>query len=113
MHGDRGSAVIDNDILTFIHTTPAGSETQQKPFGVVDDRLNQVDLYPNATRPATGAARDPGELSDAHLLQYLNFLAALRGEEVLRVTLETHRQSISLIEGVYASARAGRPVAIS
>jgi UDP-N-acetyl-2-amino-2-deoxyglucuronate dehydrogenase len=46
-------------------------------------------------------------------LQYLNFLAALRGEEELRVTLETNRRSIGVIEGVYTSARTGRPVTLS
>ena len=52
-------------------------------------------------------------LSDAHRLQYLNFLGALDGTEKLRVDLETNRQSIGVITGAYESARTGRPVHLS
>jgi hypothetical protein len=34
----------------------------------------------------------------------------VNGEEELRVDLETNRQSIAVITGVYESARTGRPV---
>ena len=30
VHGDQGSIVIDNDLLTFIHTTPQGSQRGRK-----------------------------------------------------------------------------------
>jgi predicted dehydrogenase len=49
---------------------------------------------------------------DAHRRQYENFLAALAGEQPLRVDLETNRQSIAVITGVYESARTGKPVAL-
>jgi hypothetical protein len=52
-------------------------------------------------------------LSDAHRLQYLNFLGALDGTDTLRVTLEINRQAIAVITGVYESARTGRPVVLS
>jgi predicted dehydrogenase len=56
----------------------------------------------------------PGQLAvDAHRRQYENFLAALAGKEPLRVDLETNRQSIAVITGVYESARTGKPVALS
>ena len=52
---------------------------------------------------ATGS--DPAALSgDAHRRQYENFLAALVGEESLRVDLETNRQAIAIITGAYESA---------
>jgi hypothetical protein len=59
------------------------------------------------------AGSDPGQLSDAHRLQYLNFLGALDGTEQLRVDLTTNRQSIGVITGAYESARTGRPVRLS
>jgi hypothetical protein len=62
------------------------------------------------SKPAAGS--DPSNLSDAHRLQYLNFLGALDGTEELRVTLETNRRSIGVITGVYESARTGRPVSL-
>jgi predicted dehydrogenase len=58
------------------------------------------------------ASSNPGQLSDAHRLQYLNFLGALAGTEKLRVDLETNRRSIAVITGAYESARTGRPVAL-
>jgi predicted dehydrogenase len=101
VHGDRGSAVIDNDQLVFFHATTAGEAPAERLMGVTSDRA------------APTAGSDPRQLSDAHRLQYLNFLGALDGTETLRVDLETNRQSIAVITGVYESAGAGRPVRLS
>jgi UDP-N-acetyl-2-amino-2-deoxyglucuronate dehydrogenase len=100
VHGDRGSAVIDNDQLAYFHATPEGTEPDEKLIGTTTDRAV----------PTAGS--DPGQLSDAHRLQYLNFLGALDGTEQLRVDLETNRQSIGVITGAYESARTGRPVTL-
>nr|WP_127505542.1 Gfo/Idh/MocA family oxidoreductase [Actinoplanes solisilvae] len=101
VHGDRGSAVIDNDQLAFFHATPAGEDIEERLMGT--------------TRVTSGggdetASSNPGALSDAHRRQYLNFLDALAGNDRLRVDLETNRQSIAVITGAYESARTGRPV---
>ncbi|MEV4704293.1 Gfo/Idh/MocA family oxidoreductase [Actinoplanes sp. NPDC049316] len=88
VHGDRGSAVIDDDQLVFLGDS-------REAAGAV---------------PTAGS--NPGTLSDAHRLQYLNFLAALDGTEEIRVDLETNRQSIAVITGAYESARTGRPVSL-
>ncbi|MGI8458959.1 MAG: Gfo/Idh/MocA family protein [Propionibacteriaceae bacterium] len=111
VHGDQGSVVIDNDELSFIHVTPQGAVAEEKLMGSRSTSLNQVEQY---TRGPAGAAAasNPGLLSDAHRLQYENFLAALAGTEPLRVDLQTNRQAISIITGVYESARTGRPVAL-
>ena len=102
VHGDRGSAVIDNDELVFLHGTPPGTDPEERSYGSTSVRAG-------ATAGAT-AASNPGGLSDSHRLQYMNFLAALDGTEPLRVDLETNRQAVALINGVYESARTGRPV---
>jgi UDP-N-acetyl-2-amino-2-deoxyglucuronate dehydrogenase len=113
VHGDRGSIVIDNDLLTFIHTTPQGSEAEEKSYGSASDSINQLDAY-NLTDQAgpTAGSQASGLGSLAHRRQYENFLAALAGEEPLRVDLETNRRSIGVITGVYESARTGKPVAL-
>nr|AHE14695.1 oxidoreductase [uncultured bacterium] len=103
VHGDRGSAVIDNDELAFFHATPAGSEPEDKLMGTTQA---------TSGGSAATASSNPGQLSDAHRLQYLNFLGALDGTQQLRVDLETNRQSIAVITGVYESARTGRPVSL-
>jgi UDP-N-acetyl-2-amino-2-deoxyglucuronate dehydrogenase len=113
VHGDRGSIVIDNDLLTFIHTTPQGSEAEDKSYGSASNSLNQVDEYTAAEETGATTGSNPGGMSPlAHRRQYENFLAALAGEEPLRVDLETNRQSIAVITGVYESARTGKPVAL-
>jgi UDP-N-acetyl-2-amino-2-deoxyglucuronate dehydrogenase len=113
VHGDQGSIVIDNDLLTFIHTTPQGSEAEEKSYGSASESINQLGNYDltEQTGPTTGS--QAGGLSPlAHRRQYENFLAALAGEEPLRVDLETNRRSIGVITGVYESARTGKPVAL-
>jgi UDP-N-acetyl-2-amino-2-deoxyglucuronate dehydrogenase len=104
VHGDRGSLVLDDDQLSYVHL--ADDE-------VNDDLGNQVDRYAETQARSAAASRDPGQLSDAHRLQYLNILAALEGREKLRVDLETNRRSVAVITGAYESARTGRPVVLS
>jgi len=103
VHGDRGSAVIDNDELAFFHATPVGAEVEERLMG--------------ATQAISGggvptAGSNPGMLSDAHRRQYLNFLGALAGAEELRVDLETNRQAVAVITAAYESARSGKPVTL-
>jgi len=102
VHGDRGSAVIDNDELVFLHGTPPGTDPEERSYGSTSVRAG--------ADAGSTAASNPSGLGDSHRLQYLNFLAALDGTEPLRVDLETNRQAVALINGVYESARTGRPV---
>jgi UDP-N-acetyl-2-amino-2-deoxyglucuronate dehydrogenase len=111
VHGDRGSVVIDNDLLTFIHVTPQDTEAEEKLMGSKSDSINQLDDYVLADQTGPTAGSNPGGLSPlAHRRQYENFLAALAGEESVRVDLETNRRSVELITAVYESARTGKPV---
>lgn len=110
VHGDRGSVVIDDDELSFLHLIPAGSQRPEKPVGTRDVGVNQAAHYVPSTGAGLTAGADPGQISDAHRRQYENFLGALDGTEALRVDLATNRQSIAVITGAYESARTGRPV---
>jgi UDP-N-acetyl-2-amino-2-deoxyglucuronate dehydrogenase len=111
IHGDKGSLVIDNDELSFIHVTPAGNEGEERAYGSLGSSENQVADYVTAPESSSGTGSDPAALSGtAHRRQYENFLAALAGQEPLRVDLATNRQAIAIITGAYESARTGRPV---
>jgi UDP-N-acetyl-2-amino-2-deoxyglucuronate dehydrogenase len=114
VHGDRGSIVIDNDKLTFIHCTPSDSSAEERSYGNPDTAINQIADFPGASGAAAQTAgSNPGQLAiDAHRRQYQNFLAALAGKQALRVDLETNRRSVALITAVYESARTGRPVTL-
>ena len=114
IHGDRGSVVIDNDELSFVHLTPAQTSAEERAYGDPDADINQIADHLEASgASAPTAGSDPGQLAnDAHRRQYENFLDALAGTAELRVDLETNRRSIAVIAGVYESARTGRPVAL-
>jgi UDP-N-acetyl-2-amino-2-deoxyglucuronate dehydrogenase len=103
VHGDRGSAVIDDDQLVFFEVTAAGETPEERLMGTTSAR----------SAPTPTAGSDPSQLSDAHKSQYENFLAALDGTEEVRVDLATNRRSIAVITGVYESARTGKPVQLS
>lgn len=107
VHGDRGSAVIENDRLTYFHSTPAGGAPEETFFGAQGGNTNQVSRFADETQDGSSVA---GQMSDAHLHQYRNFLAAVRGDEPLRVSLAENRQAISIITGLYESAKTGQPV---
>lgn len=115
VHGDRGSVVIDNDQLSFVHLTPRDTSAEERAYGDPNAAINQIADHPEASGAATATAgSDPGRLAhDAHRRQYENFLDALAGTAELRVDLETNRQSIAVITGVYESARTGRPVRLN
>ncbi|WP_299037673.1 Gfo/Idh/MocA family protein [uncultured Pseudokineococcus sp.] len=111
VHGDRGSAVIDDDRLVYIHESSSEEPGEDRAYGANgDDSTNQVSRYAEQGPSGPTAGSDPGAMSDAHRHQYENVLAALDGDEELRVTLQDNRRSVSVILGVYESARTGRPV---
>ena len=113
VHGDKGSVVLDNDLLTFIHTTPQGSQADERSYGSASDSINQLGNYDLSEQTGPAAGGSAGGLSTrAHRRQYENFLAALAGTETVRVDLETNRRSIGVITGVYESAQTGKPVAL-
>lgn len=114
VHGDRGSVVIDNDKLTFVHLTPAQTSAAERAYGGASTAINQVEDYPEASGAADAAAgSDPGALAtNAHRRQYENFLDAREGKASVRVDLATNRQALAIITGVYESSRTGRPVAL-
>jgi UDP-N-acetyl-2-amino-2-deoxyglucuronate dehydrogenase len=112
VHGDRGSAVIDNDQLTYIHATPPGQAPEEIFYGG-QGAGNQLEQYGLELGGAGSAGSDPADLSDAHERQYLDFLAAVRDGRAPRVGLEQNRLSLSVITGAYESARTGLPVRLA
>lgn len=114
VHGDRGSIIIDSDVLSFIHRTPTAGSAQERAYGESNKSINQLADFPEASISMVSAGADPGQLPTvAHRAQYENVLAALDGTEELRVDLATNRESIAIITGVYESARTGRPVRLT
>ena len=56
VHGDRGSVVIDNDKLTFIHLTPSGGSAEERAYG---SRARRSTRSPTTPRPRGPPRRPP------------------------------------------------------
>jgi predicted dehydrogenase len=99
LHGDRGSAVIDDDRLGYLHY--AGESTGEGTVEGVDEGAPAV--------PTAGA--EPMALAlDAHTRQYRDFLDAIATGRAPLVTLDEATRTLAVIQALYESARTGRPV---
>jgi UDP-N-acetyl-2-amino-2-deoxyglucuronate dehydrogenase len=109
IHGERGSAIIDNDQLVYFHA--ATSEHEGAAYGSSGEGnqaaavLSRYNVEPAS--PTAGA--DPGSLSMAHRDQLQDFIAAVRAGREPQVTIEEGRKAVAAILAIYESARAGRP----
>ena len=101
VHGDRARRSS---------TTTTWSSSTEPLQGGAGGAEHGHDVRPGRGGRGRHGRQQPDRPRDSHRLQYLNFLAALDGTEQLRVDLETNRQAVALINGVYESARTGRPV---
>ena len=104
MHGDRGSIVIDNDELTFIHVTPQGSEGEEKAYGSLGSSENQLADFLTETKGGAATGSDPAALSRRPSAPVRELSGRAGRRASLRVDLETNRQAIAIITGAYESA---------
>lgn len=111
MHGDRGSAVIDNDRLVYFHSASAAREVAGD-YGASGDgnQVAELDLEEQAS--GKGAASDPDALSDAHTDQYRDFLDAVATHRRPLVTVDEAVCTLSVILAIYESAATGRPAPV-
>jgi predicted dehydrogenase len=112
VHGDRGSAVIDDDELTYFHVAGEGQKGDAYGAGGDENQAEQLMARYGEAGPGSGAGADPDSLSLAHRDQIKDFVEAVRvGREPL-VNLEEGRKPLAIIQGIYESARSGGPVRI-
>ncbi|MFD9893391.1 Gfo/Idh/MocA family protein [Amycolatopsis sp. NPDC059027] len=91
IHGDRGSAVIDDDRLVTFHSA-------------------ERDAPPLDSGPRAGAGSDPTALSEAHTEQYRDFADAIEQGRPPLVTVADARRTLAVILAIYESARTDVPV---
>ena len=112
VHGDRGSAIIDDDELTYFHAAGEGQEGGAYGAGGGENQAEEVMEQYGEGGSGPGAGADPGSLSMAHRDQIQDFVEAVReGREPL-VNLQEGRKPLAIIQGIYESARTGWPVRI-
>jgi UDP-N-acetyl-2-amino-2-deoxyglucuronate dehydrogenase len=111
VHGDRGSAIIDDDELTYFHAASEGQEGEAYGAGGGENQAEEIMRYgEGGSRPGAGA--DPGSLSMAHRDQIADFIEAVRDGREPLVNLQEGRKPLAIIQGIYESARTGGPVGI-
>lgn len=103
--GDRGSAAIETDALSYLHL--AGDETSTGAQG--------GELALGGT-PSTGGgtASDPAALShNTHALQIADLIRAIREDGTPLVDGLAGRHPVAIIRGIYEAARTGKEVILS
>ena len=99
IHGDKGSAVIEQDDVMRWDFTPETDEDK-----VVKTRFA-------AKVGASGGAADPKAIShEGHRRQLADFVEAVRGNRAPKVDGREGRKSVDLICAIYESNRSGKVV---
>lgn len=103
VYGSRGSAVVIDDELVFLHETPGAVPEITTSAGQAD--LNQVteeDRLPSRPTP----------LGPAHRAQLADIIDSLHTGRPMTVGSADGRASLSVVLAMYESARTGRPVGL-
>jgi predicted dehydrogenase len=104
--GDRGSAIIENDHIGFLHLRR--------------DDVVEAGAYGGAPTPTSAAssipgtaATDPSSLNTmSHALQIADMVRAIRQDGAPLLDGEHARHAVEIILGVYESARTGKEVTL-
>src|ERR671912_1929586 len=112
VHGDRGSAIIDDDELTYFHAAREGQEGEAYGAGGGENQAELVMQRYGGAESGPRARADPGSLSMAHRDQIQDFVEAVRDGREPLVNLQEGRKPLAIIQGIYESARTGGPIRI-
>jgi len=112
VHGDRGSAIIDDDELRYFHAAGDGQEGDAYGASGGENQAEEVMERFGKAESGTGAGADPGSLSMAHRDQIQDFVEAVLVDREPSINLVEGRKPLAIIQGIYESARTGGPVRI-
>ena len=106
IYGDRGSALIENDQLGYLHLARDEQE-EVGPYGSAPQQSR------SEGRSQTGAA-DPAAISiDTHVQQIADMIRAVRENGTPLLDGYGARHPVEIILGIYESARTGTEVRLS
>ncbi len=106
VHGDRGSAIIDDDQLEYFS---AAGDRAFDPTGA-SARNQAADLVPAGE--LRGGDRGPDVFINGHLRQYEDVVEAITDGREPAVRVEDALLSLAVVRAVYLSATLGRAVAL-
>lgn len=104
--GDEGSAIIEDDVLTYVHSKGLGQEAGSMG---IDGDSNQIAEYRDLAQ--AGTHLDPTMSAAGHARQYANVVSAIRGEAPLGLTVLDAVRALATVHAIYVSAQLGLPVA--
>ena len=109
IHGDRGSAIIDDDQLVYFHA--AGDDDVVADIGG-GSSVNQAGEVLPAGAPYAGP-RTAGLKPTSHTAQYQDFLSSVASDRPPLVTVAEATATLAVIRAIYDSAGAGHPVPVA
>jgi len=109
IHGDRGSAIIDDDELVYLHVAGDSEVVPDLGAGCLG---NQATAVLSAQVPSAGS-RTAGLEPTSHTAQYQDFLTSVAGGHPPLVTVAEATRTLAVIRAIYESADAGRPVRVA
>ena len=110
VHGESGSAVIEQDRLVYFH---AASENAEAPdLGARGGGNQAQELLPDQDANVATAGSDPAALSQVHTDQYRDFLDAVAEGRPPLVTVAEAIRTLAVVCAIYESARTRRPVPV-
>src|SRR6266571_5173955 len=108
IYGDKGSAVIEDDRLSYLHLARDDQE-EVGPYGVAPEKRAQA----TATADMS-AAQDPAALSfRSHALQIADMMRAIREDGTPLLDGYAGRKPVEIILSIYESARTHKEVTLS
>ncbi|MHB9863537.1 Gfo/Idh/MocA family protein [Streptomyces sp. YIM S03343] len=108
VHGDRGSAVLDNDELTYFHAAGPGDDTSA--YGAYGAGNQAAERRPAASAQQRDAS---GLLPSPHGDQLLDFCDAVAEGRAPSVDGQEGRKALLTVLAVYEAARTGTVTRVS
>ena len=108
LHGDRGSAVIDDDRLAYFHAARAGDSGPDVGAGSPDNQADQLLKIGSPLAPMV--ARLPHA---SHTAQYEDFISSVANDRPPLVTVQEATRTLAVVTAIYDSARTGRPASVA
>jgi predicted dehydrogenase len=103
--GDKGSAVIENDHLAYLHLARDDDE-EVGPYGGGHKKQANVQVENTASDPAALQA-------STHAQQIADMISAIREDRDPALNGQSARHPVEIILGIYESARTGKEVVLS
>ncbi|WP_369045780.1 Gfo/Idh/MocA family protein [Sinomonas sp. P10A9] len=111
IHGDRGSALIDNDRLVYFHAADSAEGDGGSSYGMAGAG-NQAHLEVGELESSANT-RGADDLQTAHQMQYADVVQAIRTSTAPLVGIEEATAALAAVRAVYVSAALGKAVSLA